>query len=579
MAEPHFALTEQSSGAVIEICKRLDGIPLAIELAAARVRVLSVEQIAARLDDRFRLLTGGSRTAMPRQQTLQAAMDWSYDLLSDEERALLRRLSVFVGGWDLEAAEAICPSERIEDLDVLDLLSHLIDKSLVVVEQPTSQEAVAGGKVRYRLLETVRQYAGGKLIEAGETEPVRDSHLDYFLRLAGETEPKIYGPQARVGLDRLEGEHDNLRAALEWSLSRGEERTTGYPAGVMALRLCGVLGNFWYWRGYLNEGRVWLERAIALPGPVAQDIGTPKEDRPWLLARGKVLQCAGNLAWAQADNELAQKYLEESVAILRQLGDRKNLAQSLHILGHALFDQLDYEGARAFFEESLSVFREVGDRAIAPSLVGDLGMVAYYVGDYPTGRGLLEDSISEFRELNATAQVVPRMPVILGDLTRSEGDYERALEMYEASLMEARKIGAPLVVASALHRLGQMARLQGDGAKGVSLLKESLKMHQKAGNKPGIAEGLAALAGVLAAGVRLDRAARLFGAADALLERIRVPLSPADHAQYDTDLKAARSPMDKRAWEAGWAEGRAMSLEQATDYALAQTSMDMGQQP
>ena len=206
-------LTEQNAGAVTEICRRLDGIPLAIELAAARVRVLSVEQIAARLDDRFRLLTGGSRTAMPRQQTLQAAMDWSYDLLSDGERSLLRRLSVFMGGWDLEAAEAICLSEGIEDLDVLDLLSRLVDKSLVVVEQPTSQEAAGRAKIRYRLLETVRQYASGKLMEAGETELVRDSHLDYFLRLAEETEPKMFGPQAKVGLDRLEGEHDNLRAS------------------------------------------------------------------------------------------------------------------------------------------------------------------------------------------------------------------------------------------------------------------------------------------------------------------------------------------------------------------------------
>src|SRR5207302_4540878 len=190
--QPHFALTAGNASVVAQICRRLDGIPLAIELAAARVRVLSVEQIAGRLDDRFRLLTGGSRTAMPRQQTLQAAMDWSYDLLSDEERALLRRLSVFMGGWDLEAAEAICPGEGIEELDVFDLLSHLIDKSLVVVEQPTTQEAAGGGKVRYRLLETVRQYAGGKLMEAGETEPVRDRHLDYFLRLAEETEPKMF---------------------------------------------------------------------------------------------------------------------------------------------------------------------------------------------------------------------------------------------------------------------------------------------------------------------------------------------------------------------------------------------------
>jgi tetratricopeptide (TPR) repeat protein len=450
---------------------------------------------------------------------------------------------------------------------VLDLLSHLVDKSLVVVEQQTAQEAAGVEKVRYRLLETVRQYASSKLLEARETTNVRDIHLDYFLRLAEETEPTMFGSQAKAGLDRLEGEHDNLRAALEWALSRGEE-----SAAEKALRLSGVLGWFWYWRGYLNEGRQWLERAISLSGSVTQDLESLMEDRPQLLVRGKALQGAGLLAWAQADNELAHKWLEESVAIERLLGDRKNLAQSLHLLGHAIFDQLDYQGARSFFDESLSLFRELGNNVLSSSLVGDLGMVAYYVGDYPTGRRLLEQSISEFRALPTPVQITPRMLVILGDLTRSEGDYERATEVYEASLVEARQVGAPLPVASALHRLGQMACLRGDTAKGTSLLKESLKMHQEAGNKPGVAECVAALAGVGASDGHLDRAARLFGAADALLERIKVPLSPADRAQHDADLAAARSQADEQAWAIAWAEGRALSVERAINYALAQST-------
>jgi tetratricopeptide (TPR) repeat protein len=519
---------------------------------------------------------------MPRQQTLQAAMDWSYDLLSLEERALLRRLSVFMGGWDLEAAEAIGSREGTQDLDVLDLLSHLVDKSLVVAEQPElgkaqepTQEAAGGGKVRYHLLETVRQYAGGKLMEAGETEPVRDSHLDYFLRLAEEIEPTIAGPQTKVGLDRLEAEHDNLRAALTWSLSRGDEKTN-----EKVVRLGGVLGNFWYWRGYLNEGRQWLARIIALPGPVAEDLGTAKEDRPRLLARAKVLQSAGTIAWGQAENELGEKWLRESVDIERQLGDRKNLAPSLHMLGHTLFDQADYERARSFFEESLSVFREIGDRGIAPSLVGDLGMVAYYTSDYPTGRRLLEQSISEFRELHASAQIVPRMLALLGDLGRSEGDYEGALGLYETSLMEARQVGATFVVALALQKLGQIARLRGEYGKAFSLISEGLKIHREKGYRQSIAEFLAALGGVAAAEGHLVQAARLFGAADALLERTKVPLTPADRAQYEADLLAARSRADVQAWEAAWAEGRTMSLEQAIDYALALTATEgTGQQP
>jgi predicted ATPase/class 3 adenylate cyclase len=568
IVEPSFELTEQNAAAVTEICRRLDGIPLALELAAARVRVLSVEQIAARLDDRFRLLTGGSRTAVPRQQTLQAAMDWSYDLLSDQERALLRRLSVFMSGWSLEGAEAVCAGESIETLDVLDVLSHLVDKSLVVVEQPelrVAQEPAGGGEVRYRLLETVRQYARDKLMEAGETERVRDRHFDYFLRLAEELEPQTFGPDAKVGLDRLEAEHDNLRAALEWSLTGGEGRDA-----EKALPLAGALGNFWYWRGYLNEGRQWLERAVALPISAARGPELGNEDRSRLVARGNVLLGAGTLAWMQADTELARVRLEESVAIQRQFGDKEHLAQALHILGHAHFDQLDYVGARSLFEESLSLFRQVGNTSIGPSLVGDLGTVAYNVGDYPTARRFLEQSLLETREVHSVqseAQMLSR----LGDLTRSEGDFERAAEVYEALLVQARKVGAPLLMALGLHRLGQIARHRGDFAKAASLLKESLKMHREAGNKPGIAECLAALAGLAASEGRLDGAVRLFGAADALLERIKVPLTPADRAQHDGDLAAARSQVDGQAWEIAWTEGRTMGLEQAIEFALNPT--------
>ncbi|MDQ3927574.1 MAG: tetratricopeptide repeat protein, partial [Chloroflexota bacterium] len=279
------------------------------------------------------------------------------------------------------------------------------------------------------------------------------------------------------------------------------------------------------------------------------------------------------------DNEIAQMWLEESVAVERQLGDRGNLAQSLHILGHALFDQADYDGARSYFDESLSIFREFGNKALVPSLVGDLGMVAYYVGDYPTAQRLLEQSISAFRELPTAVQVLPRMLLILGDLARSEGDYARALEIYDASLMEARKVGAPLLVATSLQKLGQMARLRGEYANASSLIIESLKEHREKGNKQGIAECLAALAGVAFTGGHLDRAARLFGAADDLLERIKVPLTPADRAQYDRDLAATRSQVDERAWEMAWAEGRAMSVEHAIEFALAQTVEATGQKP
>jgi non-specific serine/threonine protein kinase len=595
VAEPRFALTERNAAAVADVCRRLDGIPLAIELAAARVRVLSVEQIDARLDDRFRLLTGGSRTAMPRQQTLQAAMDWSYDLLSTKERVLLQRLSVFMGGWSLEAAEAICAGiagdsgDVIGTFEVLDLLSRLVDKSLVMADQlelrlkwtePGSlQEPGDTEAVRYRLLETIRQYAADRLLEAGAIERVRDRHLDFFLKFAEEMEPKLVGPGAKAGLDRVEAQHDNLRAALEWSLSGNEGGDVG-----KALRLAGALGNFWYWRGYLNEGRHWLERAIniddsatkaqdlsATLNPDSEQVEHAMADRSRLLPRGKALLWAGTVAWVQADYELAPMRLEESVLLLRQFGDIPNLAQALHILGHAVFDQGDYVGARTFFEESLSLFRELGHKVLRASLIGDLGTVAYYVGDYPTAHHLLDQSISEFRKMPAAqALPLPRMLVAVGDLARSEGDLECALELYETAVTKAREAGTQLT-AMVLHRLGQMAHHIGDQARANSLLKESLTIHRDVGDKPGMAECIVALAGVSASEGRFERAARLFGAGTALLERIKVPLSPADREQYDADLASARSQSDGQVLDMAWDEGRAMSMEETIEHALQES--------
>jgi predicted ATPase/class 3 adenylate cyclase len=572
-----FALTEQNAGAIAEICRRLDGIPLAIELAAARARVLSVEQIAARLGDQFRLLTGGSRTAMPRQQTLRAAIDWSYNLLSPEECTLLRRLSVFTGGWSLEAAEGVCAGDGIEEFDVLDLLTRLSDKSLVVVEQAP----LGGGEVRYRMVETIRQYAADKLLDAGETAQARDRHLEFFLKMAEELGLQTAGPAGRTGLDRLRTDYDNLRAALEWSLGKGEERG-GKRESEHAVRLASALSGFWAFRGDLNEGRRWLERAIALFGAAdtADTAGSSsgseatEEDKAWLALRAKVLQGAGTLAWRQADPELAQVWLEESVAIERKLEDTEDLAQSIHILGHALLDQLDFEGARSLFEESLSLFRRVGNKLIAPSLVGDLGVVAYSLGDYPAARSFLERSLAEYRELQAS-DLIAQQSIRLGDLARSEGDYEQALALYEECLERTRKAGSRLLIAASLHRLGQMARHQGDLSRASSLIKEGLTLHQEEGSKLGIAECLAALAGVASEESNVDRAAVLFGATDALLERIKVPLTPADREQYDSDLAAAKALLEEKAWEGAWVKGRGISIEQAVEYALAQTTMEV----
>src|SRR4029453_18939027 len=289
-----FELTEARAAAVAELCIHLDGIPLALELAAARIHSLSIEQINARLHDRFKLLTSGDRAALPRQQTLRATLDWSYDLLSEEERLLLRRVSVFAGGWTLEAAEWVCVSDDMAGGDVLDLLTSLCDKSLVLAEHK-------GERSRYRLLETMRQYADEKLVESGDSRAVRRRHRDYFLMLAEKVEPNLLGAEQAGWLQRLEDEHENLRASLESSL---EEAASG-----MGLRLCAALPRFWITRGHLSEGREWCARFLA----GGEDERTEE--------RAKALSAAGRLASYQSDYRAARALQEESLAIRRQLGD------------------------------------------------------------------------------------------------------------------------------------------------------------------------------------------------------------------------------------------------------------------
>ena len=356
LARPDFQVTRQNASALASICHRLDGIPLAIELAAARVRSLSVDEINRKLDQRFQLLTGGSRTALPRQQTLRSLIDWSYDLLSDREGRLLQRLSVFVGGWTLEAAEQVCADDDVADHEVLDLLTSLCDKSLVLVEQ--NDEGY-----RYRLLETVRQYARERLLTSGGGESVRARHRDCFLALAEATHAKLKGPEQAKWLRQLEAEHENLRASLEWSLA-----DAGLNAG---LRLCGALQYFWIMRGHFSEGRRWCERILANAG----DERTPE--------RANALNAAGLLAYRQDDFAAAHTLLEESLAIRRQVGDRKSIGVAAGNLGMVAVDEGDLAAARALHEESLAIARELGNRNGVLASLANLGIVSYELGDLP----------------------------------------------------------------------------------------------------------------------------------------------------------------------------------------------------
>jgi DNA-binding CsgD family transcriptional regulator/tetratricopeptide (TPR) repeat protein len=345
---PDFALTRENAGAVARVCRKLDGIPLAVELATARMGSLAVEQVAQRLDASLDVLRGASWSAEARQQTLRATLDWSHNLLSEVEQELFRRLTVFAGGWALEAAEAMCSGGAIEQEDVLDLLGGLVDKSLVVARTST------GGEVRYRMLEPLRQYAGEKLEKSVEAQEVRGRHAAFFLALAEEAEPELAGPHQRAWLERLEGEHDNLREALSWVLERGR-------AGL-ALRLGAALWRFWYVRGYISEGVRWLERVLADSQPAA---------------RVKALEGMGWLTQFQGDSERAQATYEQMLGLSRGLGDKGNVATALNSLGTVAAYRGEHVRAMGSFEEALLRGQKLGAK---PHIIETLEGMASLAG-------------------------------------------------------------------------------------------------------------------------------------------------------------------------------------------------------
>jgi predicted ATPase len=417
LSQPAFAVTNQNAPAVAAICHRLDGIPLALELAASRVKLLSPEQIMARLEDRFRLLTGGSRTVLPRQQTLRAALDWSYDLLTEGERALLQRVSVFAGGFRLEAAEAVCADEAIEAVAVLDLLGQLSDKSLVQVEDAVDE-------ARYRLLETIRQYGAEKLRGAGEEGALRARHRDWYLALAEEAEPELRGPRQGEWLVRLAEEHENLRAALVWTSEQEE--------GEAGLRLGAALWWFWMVRGYMTEGRARLATLLGSAGAAART-----------AARARALNGAGALAQCQGEYEAARALYEESLAIRRELGDQHGIADSLNNLGILASDQGEYEAARALYEESLAIRRELGNQQGIAGSLNNLGNVAYSQGEYEAARALNEESLAICRELGDQRGIAYGLEGVAA-AAGAQGQPERAALIFGAAEALREVLGAPL---------------------------------------------------------------------------------------------------------------------------------------
>lgn len=572
---PGFALTPENAPMVASLCRRLDGIPLALELAAARVGSLSVREIHAGLDQRFGILTGGASTALPRQQTLRSLIDWSYDLLNGAEKALLGRLSVFAGGWTLEAAEAVCAGEPLEAWEVLDVLTSLTDKSLVTAE-------AAAAITRYRLLETVREYAGDRLREAGEADSWRRRHLEYCTALGREAEPHLGGAAQKTWLERLDREHDNLRAALEWALRCDPE--AGLP-------LAGVIWRFWDMRGYLDEGRRLLTgllertpdlrspaRVRALHGagllafrqgdtPASQalyqeslELGRELGDRAGVAA---ALNQLGNVAWIQGDFPVARARHEESLNLRKELGDRRGVAASLNNLGNLAMRQGDLAGARASLEGSLEITREFGDIAGIGISLNNLGNVLRMLGEPAAARAALEESLKIRRELGDRAGISSSLNNLAMALS-DQGDYGLARELYEEALQIARELGDRRGIAHALGNQAEIAYDLEEYAAALSLYRQTLDVFEELGDPWGIAGVLEGTAGS-AAGLGLGLpAGRLLGAAARLREEIGAVIPPPEQARYQRQTRDARQALkDEAAFRAAWEEGRRLALDEA----------------
>ena len=533
-AAPAFALSAQSAPYVAEICRRLEGLPLAIELAAARVRLISVQEISTRLDDCLRLLAVRSTTLPQRQQTLRGAVDWSYNLLGEAERLLFRRLSVFAGGFTLNAAEHVCADEAIDSLGVLDLLGRLVDKSLVRVEERDC------GETHYRLLEVLRQYAQERLAESDDCGVLRTRHLRFYLDRAEEAEDRLSGPEQAAYLGCLDSECDNFRAALAWSLTS--------PAAA-GLRLAGALWRFWYTRGWAGEGRRWLADLLAASA-----------DRT--LERARALYGAGVLANSQSDYAAAAPLLDESLQIYRELDSQSGVADALNGLGIMAYYQGDYDTARARYDEALVLKRSLGDLTGASSILNNLGILADGRGDFAAARALYEESLSARRELGGPIAIANSLNNLAFLLNRV-GEHDRSRTLYEESLAIAREMGSQRGIATALHGLATAARDGGDRTTARRRYAESVGIQRVLGDRRAIAECLDGLATLACLEGRADEAVRLSAAAQSMRTALGVTPEPSEQVRHQSMLQDARDSLGTEAFEAAWAEGSEASPEEA----------------
>ncbi len=588
---PGFTLTDANADAVATICVRLEGMPLAIQLAAARFKLLPPAVLLARLDQQLAILTGGPRDAPERQRTVRATLDWSYQLLTPSQQTLLRRLAVFAGGWTLEAAEGVCAGSPVEPAEALGLLDDLVGQWLVIVGEQD-------GAARYRLLETIREYGLEKLRDAGEEALLRDRHFAWFLQLAEEIDAQTWIMTPPAPLRRvLRAEADNFRAALVWSRQE--------MSGQAELRLAAALQKFW--TESANEGRLALRSALQRADPGVDG-----------AIRARASLVAAGLAAMQTDAVEAARLAEDAVSVFGERGDERNLAQALaigmrNLIGSqpadpgqlaAAWDEIlrlsrltdnpravaetlwfrgdialqhgDYAAAQRYLDECVVVSRHLNDSVMLSYSVISLSRVACIEGDVAQARALAEEGLA-LRRQEASAWPVAIALTSLGEVERFAGDDERAEALFTEALALFRGLSADAGIAWSLHNLGQIAALRTDAApRAASLFAEALTIRHRHQYAHGIASELAAIAGLHGRAGEYERAARLLGATEALLERASTVLTPVDQAAFERDVAAARAQLDESAFDASWAAGRALSVDQAVAEALGGVPMTAG---
>jgi predicted ATPase/tetratricopeptide (TPR) repeat protein/DNA-binding XRE family transcriptional regulator len=621
LAQMNFSLTIDNVPSVAQICNKLDGVPLAIELAAARIKTFSVEQIAVRLQENFSLLSAGNRTALPRHQTLQAAIDWSYDLLSSAEQTLFRRLSIFVNGWTLDAAESICSDANIQSETMLDLLSQLINKSLVIVDETQ-------GKTRYRMLETIRQYANEKIVELGESDSLRDKHLEYFLNLAETAEPHLIRPEQLEWLSLLDADYENLRLALEWALSK--------EIAESSLRLSGALGWFWVIRCYWLEGLNWLVKALAKPAE--------NENKNENVARARALYTRAMLEWQLGNFEQILAPADESLLLAMEVSDRRDIAIAKYFLAGALLARgEDNESTHSLLEQSFTefqvlnepfwqtqVFQSLGSflTASAKSKYSDLLLRSLELARKAGERLTLADALSAYADwLYRTNRVNEAMEYLkdaerlygqigvanmsmnlflVAEIAWSKGDYQKARSLYMSLEQHLSLLGIKFIRSRCIGMLGTLAMDGGDLDQARVYLEEALSLQREFGSKPGIATYLAELSNLFylqgkptefkqnfrdsvalknSLG-KIDRAilimiihkslysqkpetaACLMGVVDTYERESEFPLKPLEKRYWDRAEAHACRILGDAAFEAAFAEGQKMSLDEGLDLAL-----------